>query len=265
VKKKLLVSLLLAACTLVSLGGAAWADGQTASPYVTDAVGLLTPEECQALESQAGQIADAYGCAPYILVVENFQDYEDTADVFEAGMALYTRWDMGSGAGKNGVLLLLSMAERDYALVSYGSLTHGAVTDYGQKYLEEHFLEYFRNDDWLGGFQAYLDGLAWLLEQAQSGAAYDVNSAPRGFQPLIVIVPLGIALLVCGVFAAQMKTAGKQTQARNYIQANGVEMRIVQDHFSHRTVTRQVIRQNNGGGGGTTINSRGFSGRSGKF
>ena len=42
---------------------------------------------------------------------------------------------------------------------------------------------------------------------------------------------------------------------------------MVQDIFTHRTVTRQVIQQNEnkGGGGGTTINARGFSGKSGKF
>ena len=42
-------------------------------------------------------------------------------------------------------------------------------------------------------------------------------------------------------------------------------MRVVQDIFTHRTVTRQVIQSENKGGGGTTINSRGFSGKSGKF
>lgn len=272
-KRKRFAALLPALCLVFALGGTASAASLTETPYITDTVGLITQEEAQELETQAERIAMTYGCAPYILVVENFRDYEREGNILDAGMDLYERWDLGCGEEKNGILLMLSMAERDYALVPYGSLTQAAFTDYGQAYLEDRFLDDFRDDDWIGGFRDYLDTSAWLLEQAQNGVAYDTNTvygagtAHRGFQPLVIIVPLAVALVVCLVFTAQMKTARKQTQARNYITGNGVNMRIVQDSFTHRTVTRQVIQQKSsgGGGGGTTVNSRGFSGRSGKF
>ena len=265
-KKKITLSLLLALCLVLSLGGAALASGEMAVPYVTDAAGLLTQDEVLALEAQAEQIAEDYGCAPYILVVENYRDYEDTTDIFEAGMNLYERWELGYGPEKNGLLLILSMAERDYALVTYGSVTHRAFTDYGQDALYEQFLDNFRNDDWAGGFRDYLDGCAWLLEQARNGTPYDVNTAPKGFNPLILVIPLVLALAVCLVLTAQMKTAKRKTEAGDYMVQGGAEMRVVQDIFTHRTVTRQVIQQNeNKGGGGTTVNSRGFSGKSGKF
>ena len=266
IKKKITLSLLLALCLVLSLGGAALASGEMAVPYVTDAAGLLTQDEVLALEAQAEQIAEDYGCAPYILVVENYRDYEDTYDVREAGMNLYERWGLGYGPEKNGLLLMLSMAERDYALVTNGSVTHQAFTDYGQDYLCEQFLDNFRNDDWVGGFRDYLDGCAWLLEQAKNGTPYDVNTAPKGFNPLILVIPLVLALVVCLVLTGQMKTAKRKTEAGDYMVQGGAKMRVVQDIFTHRTVTRQVIQsENKGGGGGTTINARGFSGKSGKF
>lgn len=265
-KKKITLSLLLALCLVLSLGGVALASSQITMPHVTDAVGLLSNEEIMALEQQAGQIEDSYGCAPYILVVEDFRVYEDTTDIFEAGMNLYERWELGHGPEKNGLLLILSMAERDYALVTYGSVTHRAFTDYGQDALCEQFLDNFRNDDWAGGFRDYLDGCAWLLEQAKNGTPYDVDTAPKGFSPLILVIPLVLALAVCLVLTAQMKTAKRKTEAGDYMVQGGAEMRVVQDIFTHRTVTRQVIQsENKGGGGGTTINARGFSGKSGKF
>ena len=265
-KKKITLSLLLALCLVLSLGGTALASGEMAVPYVTDAAGLLTQDEVLALEAQAEQIAEDYGCAPYILVVEDFRVYEDTYDVREAGMNLYERWGLGYGPEKNGLLLMLSMAERDYALVTNGSVTHQAFTDYGQEALREQFLDNFHNDDWVGGFRDYLDGCAWLLEQARNGTPYDVNTAPKGFNPLILVIPLVLALAVCLVLTAQMKTAKRKTEAGDYMVQGGTEMRVVQDIFTHRTVTRQVIQsENKGGGGGTTINSRGFSGKSGKF
>ena len=265
-KKKSILSLLLTLCLVLSLGGVALASSQITMPHVTDAVGLLSNEEIMALEAQAGQIEDSYGCTPYILVVEDFRVYEDTTDIFEAGMNLYERWELGHGPEKNGLLLILSMAERDHALVTYGSVTHQAFTDYGQDALCEQFLDNFRNDDWAGGFRDYLDGCAWLLEQAKNGTPYDVDTAPKGFNPLILVIPLVLALAVCLVLTAQMKTAKRKTEAGDYMVQGGTEMRVVQDIFTHRTVTRQVIQsENKGGGGGTTINARGFSGKSGKF
>lgn len=265
-KKKITLSLLLALCLVLSLGGAALASSQITMPHITDAVGLLTQDEVLALEAQAEQIAEDYGCAPYILVVENYRVYEDTTDIFEAGMNLYERWGLGYGQEKNGLLLMLSMAERDYALVTNGSVTHQAFTDYGQEALREQFLDNFHNDDWVGGFRDYLDGCAWLLEQARNGTPYDVNTAPKGFNPLILVIPLVLALVVCLVLTGQMKTAKRKTEAGDYMVQGGAKMRVVQDIFTHRTVTRQVIQsENKGGGGGTTINARGFSGKSGKF
>lgn len=265
-KKKITLSLLLALCLVLSLGGMALASSQITMPHVTDAVGLLSNEEIMALEQQAGQIEDSYGCAPYILVVEDFRVYEDTTDIFEAGMNLYERWELGHGPEKNGLLLILSMAERDYALMSHGDAANRAFTDYGKDYLSDQFLDDFREGDWAGGFRDYLDTSAWLLEQARNGAPYDVNTAPRGFNPLIIVIPLVLALMVCLVLTGQMKTAKRKTEAGDYMVQGGAEMRVVQDIFTHRTVTRQVIQsENKGGGGGTTINARGFSGKSGKF
>ena len=267
--KKVILSLLLALCLILPLGGAALASGEMAVPYVTDTAGLLTQAEALALEEQAEQIAADYGCAPYILVVENYRDYEDTNDAFEAGMNLYERWGLGYGPEKNGLLLMLSMAERDYALVTYGSVTHQAFTDFGQDYLSDQFLDNFRQGDWAGGFQDYLDTSAWLLEQAKNGTPYDINSVEEEpvFNFFIILIPMVLALVVCVILMLQMKTANLKTEAGDYMVQGGTDMRVIQDIFTHRTVTRQVIQQNEnkGGGGGTTVNARGFSGKSGKF
>ena len=82
----------------------------------------------------------------------------------------------------------------------------------------------------------------------------------------IVVIPCLISLAVCGIFAAQMKTARRQTGARGYISHGGVDMRVTQDQFLYHTETRQPIPQNNNNsGGGTTVNSAGHSHSSGKF
>ena len=261
-KKKLLISLLLALCLLTGLGGSALAAGSS-DVYVMDMAGLLSGSELSQLEAVASGIARDYGCTPYIITLEDYRDY-GSGDVFETAMDIYEELGLGYGREKNGILLLLSMEGRDFALASYGGLSHRAFTDYGQKYMEECFLSCFREDDWAGGFEAYLRACTELLDMEAQGQPYDVGSAPEGFNFLIVLIPLAVASVVCGIFAFQMKSARYKSEARDYLPGDGVNMRIVQDRFTHRTVMRQRINTQKSGGG-TSINSRGFSGRSGKF
>ena len=261
-RKKLIIALLLCLCMLMPLGGSALAAGQEAIPYVVDEAGILSGDEEDALEESASEIADRYACAPYILTVDDYTRY-GSGDIFDTAMDIYEYLGLGYGQGKDGLLLLLSMEDRDYALVTYGNFTHSAFTDYGQEHLTDIFLEFFRRDDWYGGFESYLNTSADLMEQAVTGKPYDVGSAPKGFNFLIILIPLVIASVVCGIFAFQMKTARLSPEARDYVPGDGVNMRIVQDTFTHRSVMRQRI--NTQKSGGTSINSRGFSGRSGKF
>ena len=113
------------------------------------------------------------------------------------------------------------------------------------------------------------------LEAAENGTPVDVYGDSGEIDPavstgvnilFIVVIPCLISLAVCGIFAAQMKTARRQTGARGYISHGGVDMRVTQDQFLYNTETRQPIPQNNNNsGGGTTVNSAGHSHSSGKF
>lgn len=113
------------------------------------------------------------------------------------------------------------------------------------------------------------------LEAAENGEPVDVYGDSGEIDPavstgvnilFIVVIPCLISLAVCGIFAAQMKTARRQTGARGYISHGGVDMRVTQDQFLYHTETRQHIPdKSDAPSGGTTVDSQGFSGRGGKF
>ncbi len=270
-KKRFIASLLLSLILLLCLGGSALASGADTG-YVADAAGLLSDSQIQALESEAAAVSEKYGCGIYIVTVPDYSEYGYSVDI--AAENIYTGMSFGLGAEKNGTMLLLSMEDRDYYHLSYGSVAHTAFTDYGIEQLAQSFLDDFRNDDWYGGFEDFIRECGLYLDYASQGTPVDVYQEPyvppTPGEKLIIAAPIGCiaALIVCLIFRGQMKTAKKQTQARNYIEKNGVDMRVVQDHFTHRTQTVTVIRTDSGGsrgGGGTSINSRGFSGGGGKF
>ena len=133
--------------------------------FVTDEAGLLSEQEWSDLEARAEEISLKYKCGVYIIAVDNFANYADGNDVVEAAKNLYREYSLGYGGEKSGVLLLLSMAERDYDLLAYG-YGNTAFTDYGKDKLAEKFLDNFKNDDWYGGFQDYLEKSGSMLQSA---------------------------------------------------------------------------------------------------
>ena len=280
-RKKLFVCLLLAAALILSLGLAAHAESQL--DYVNDYAGLLTEESRSALNARAEEISEEYGCGVYICVVENYKDYVNgSIDYFSE--EIYKTYDLGVGDGKDGILLAMSMNDRDFALTAYGDFANTAFTDFGKDQLEGTFLDNFRRDDWEGGFADYIDNCGVFLARAKNGDPVDqwIPDPPvqqerqHGMTPMKWLVSLLFPGLAGGAavsgMSRQMKTAVKQTRAEEYVGRGSPHLNIRDDQFINRNVTRQVIRRqevnNRPGGhyGGTTISgSHGGSHHSGKF
>lgn len=246
--------------------------------FVTDEAGILTEEQRVELEARAAEVSAAYGCGVYIVTVNDYS-YYTTGSIESFAESIFTEYYMGWGDERDGIVLVLSMADRDYDLMAHGSNGNRAFTDYGKEVLSEAFLDNLSGDDWGGGLRDYVDTAELLLQRYAEGRPVDVNDRielpqqEKGFSLfslLIVLgVPCGVAAAVCGVFKGQMKTARKKNEASDYISPEGLDLRIRQDYFTHRTEHRELIQQNNnqskGFSGGTTVGSSGFSHRSGKF
>lgn len=256
--------------------------------------------DISALEERAAAVSEQYGCGVYIVTVEDFTDYSDAYYVDDFGEELFSSYDLGLGDGNCGILLILSMAERDYGLVAHGDFANTAFTDYGKDALAEYFLDDFRNDDWYQGFADYIDGCAEFMRRAADGQpvdiwdespddsgddsdydyGYDYDYRPGFFWRLthtvppfgwliILGIPALIALIVCLCMKRSMKTAVSSGNANMYIRPDGVRLTRQNDIYTHTTVTRtQNVPDddhNNSGSGGTTVNSGGFSSSHGKF
>ena len=260
------------------LSGTACAEEQGSLPYyVSDVAGLMSVEQWQVLETEAERISEKYQCGVYLVVLDDYSSYRSgNEDYWTFSQNFYKSYGLGLGEDKNGVLLIMSMADRDYSILAYGSNAHYAFTDYGKQVLENGFLDNFRRDDWYGGFRDYISGCEDLLARADAGQPLDVEYTDRtGTNKTIntmitVFVPILAAFSSCEVMKRKMKPVSRRATAEEYIVPGGVDLSVKRDIFVNRTVTRTVIRTENrdsggSGGGGTTVNSGGFSGHSGKF
>lgn len=295
--KKRLFSLLLAVLLLLLLPAAALAaEAESPAeepmdfPFVLDNAGLLSDNQRTTLEQQAAELTEKHGCSLYIVTVPDHTQFN--YDVYEAAKGIFDYYALGYGDGKDGVLLLLSMADRRYALIGHGDKGETICGYESSWLLEDEFLDDFRNNSWYGGFADYLDICDKQLTKLENGEditeGADIITGPDGQEyhsynapgqsqgiptpvklAIVIFAPLLIALIVCSAFRAQMKTAHEKTQADDYLVPRSMDLRVKEDLFTHRTESRTRIETDSGsrgGGGGSSFHSGGgFSGRSGGF
>ena len=292
--KRLFSILLLAALLLSCMTVCAAADGATyaAIDNVVDTAGVLTGSQLEELEARAEEISAKYSCSVYVIIVDDYTKYTNSRDIYDLAVEMYSQyslgWDNGNGDSRRDCLvLLMSMNDRDFALDTNGFIGNKAFNEPGMYRLEQAMLPYFRQNDWYGGFKAFLDCAEDLLISPLSENTYipqTTQVVQHGYEDpntgrgnplmllLVILVPVLIAFITCSTLKKQMVTATEQTGAGGYIVPPGVKMNIRRDDFVNRTVTRTVIRRDNeprdfGGGGfsGGGHSSGGHSGHSGKF
>ena len=233
---------------------------------VKDDCGLVSNTELSDLQTRAAQIASDYDCGVYIVVVKNMDDSD-----IEAFAEYYFFNELkGVGSSGNGILLIMSMKERDYDIMAHGNLGNTAFTDYGKSKLADSFLDYFGEGEWYRGFSAYLNKVDRFLEAAANGTPVDYGTRIKEHNlPLSIAAGLIfgfiVALISCLAMKSGMKSVHTARIASNFIADNGIKIPIQKDMFTHNTVVRQVIQSSSSSGGGTSINSSGSSHHSGKF
>lgn len=256
-----------------------WMNESPKLDHVTDEAGVLSEEEWQLLENQAIMIEEEHDFGIYIVLVNNYTDYT-YGTVQDAAETIYRKYSLGLGAEKDGVMLLLSMDDRDFSLITHG--THGNYTfnDEGRQYLTEYFLDDFAENDWYAGLADYIFWSGLYLSQASNGEPYSASNVPMSAEErataiaidvlIIFIVPLIIAGIYVAGLSSKLKNVEQATKAANYV-VGDLKLNKKIDRFTHRTETRTKIETSSdsggssGGGSRSSGGSSGFSGTSGKF
>lgn len=256
---------LLAALFLVLLAVPAAADAS--GSYVFDEAQLLDEQQEQQLNDLAAKYTKKYDCGLYIATVDNYRD--SGSDVQDAAEKIYQEKNMGVGAQHDGILLLLSMSERDYALICHGGLANRIFDQTARGDIADSFLSYFGRNDWNNGFQAYLENSGKALSLENSGKALSGDHFKQGMLGIVVVLvgPAAVALIVVMTLKSKMKSVKIGAQARMYLLQGSEKWRVRDDIYTHTTEVRRRIEQprSQSGGHGSSSSSGGFSGTSGKF
>lgn len=227
--------------------------------HLYDLSGLLTVDERAALESRAQDISARGGCGVYLVAVDDYTAY-GYGSVYEVATQMFNNADNGFGVGaeRNGILLLLSLNERDWAMFVNGERAEYAFNEYGQAELEDSFLPAFGENDWYGGFSGFLTACDEYLTLAASGEPVRESVVKRIIP--VVGVSCVVSLVICLNLKGKMKTVRRKAEARTYVASGGLRLTDSYDRYTHTTESRRSVEKSSSGESGG-----GGSGRSGKF
>lgn len=246
--------------------GSAWA---ASTSHVADQAELFTASQLQALEEKAAAISQRYNFGVYVITVDDFQKYINSSRISDFVIALYDGQGLGMGSDRAGTSLTISMAERDYNLDFNSSRADEAFTEAGRDRMESRILDYFRRDDYYGGFNEYLDICEEYLAAAEAGhpVGQGERSSADDVPAAIAVVPGVVAAMIVGlVLWLPMKTAGIKHDADQYAVPGSMNLSRRSDMFLRRSVSRRPRQtQSSGGSHSHSYSSGSHSGRSGKF
>lgn len=183
----------------------------------------------------------------------------------------------GFGENRDGVLLLVSMGERDWSFIAKGYGIH-AITDAGNEYITDKFRPELTDGYYAEAFNTFATLCDEFVTQAKTDSPYDYGNMPKGkVSPLwIPGAAAGGALagqLPVSSMKRKLKSVGKQKSATRYFNRDSLNFAASNDNFLYSNVKRVYIqpsesRSGGGGGGSTTYtgsSGSSFSGSSGKF
>lgn len=245
-------------------------------PRLVDKADLLSESEETELLAKLDEISERQQADIVVVTRKSLKGKSpmEYADDF------YDHKGYGFGDGKDGILFLISMEERDWYISTSGfGIT--AVTDAGREYMSEQFLDYLKEGEYAAAFTLFAELCDDYLTQAHTGRPYDVDFLPKepfefvGMFILLFGIAFIISLIATGIMKGKLKSVYSQSKADSYVKQGSMKLTKESDLFLYRHIERREkpkennspSRSSHSGGSSTHKSSSGAThgGGGGKF
>ena len=235
--KKRIVSFAFA--LLLCLAPAFLVSADRAVPNLNDEANLLTDAQEARLQQRMDEISGTYNVEIAIVTKMNIGN----ASPSRYASAYYDSNAFGYGDSRDGVLLLISMKDRDYYILTNG-LGSKAIDGGDIDGIGDTIVPYLSGGDYADAFDVFLDECAYQLDG-------EINGFPFAFgKNALIALGIGIvtALIATGIMKSKLKSVRRQYTATEYTRSGSMQLHHSTDRYLYRTVNR-VRRQTNSSGG----------------
>lgn len=221
---------------------------------VVDNAGLLTDSECSKLMKYLDEISEEYDVDVCVVTVDSFEQNQvrDAADDF------YDYNGYGLGDDASGVMLYISMQDRDWWITTAGSaidiFSDSDISDIGENITGD-----LGSGNYYGAFTEYADNCYDMIK--------DYNTYHWFFYLVIsIIVGAVVGLVYILLLMRKLKSVSPVNNAANYIVQNSMKVTDSKELFLYKTmsVTKKETSSNSSSTH-TSSSGRTHGGGGGKF
>ena len=220
-------------------------------PLVVDQADLLSDEEEKQLVARLEEISDRFVLDLAVVTVTDFGG--KTPEAFADDFYDYNGY--GRGEDADGALIVYkpgAAGQRRLQISTCGKAID-ALTDAKIDSILNGIKDYFINEDYIGGFNAFAD-------QCDDAFEIEFNPSVSPFWiPICLIIGFVIAFAITKIRTNSLKSVRKKVDASDY--ATGVAVTDRSDVFLYRNVSKTPIPKDTGSGGGSSTHTS-SSGRS---
>lgn len=242
-------------------------------PRLVDMADLLSDSEEADLSYMLDEISERQQVDVVVVTVDSMEG--ESATVYSDDFYDYNGY--GFGEDRDGILLLVSMEERDWSITTRGyGIT--VVTDAGRDYISEAIVDDLGLEDYVSAFTDFATLCDDFITQANEGTPYDADNLPDegGFGIIgSFVIAYGIAFIIAlistGIMKGQLNSVHSQSGADTYMKQDSMQLTKKNDMFLYTRVDRrkkpEKEPQSLSGGSTTHTSSSGAThgGGSGKF
>ncbi len=192
----------------------------TISGYVVDEADIFSSEEEAQITDHIQKIQQKTSAEIAILTVPTLHG----EDIFEAGMQVVEAWKIGKKDTDNGLLLLISVNDREWQFFTgyglEGALPDALITRIGDR----NFPDAFRSRDYARGVLSSLSDIEGIIEQDPSIVSEYQNNNVEVFALIGPLLGMGFVLgsLLSGIFGRRKTLAS--FSAAGMLQVIGLSM-----------------------------------------
>lgn len=243
-------------CTSALIGGApllatsvlAEESSKVSKDYVVDNADLLTQTEENELSEKLQDISDELQFD--VVVVTTNSIGSKTATEYADDYFDYNGY--GRGSNNDGVLFLVDMGDRKWAISTSGYGIE-AIVDSALDDMEEEIVPYLKSGDYDGAFNEFADLTYDIVNDAKNGKSYSnsTTSTTKNHKNigtnLIVAFSIGagISLIIILVYRSKLKPVKFEKEAKEYIVPGSFNLRRSDDVFLYFNITKVPIPKNN--------------------
>ena len=262
-------------------------------PLLDDSASLLSSGEAEEISASLERVSEKYNFD--VVIVTNDSLGYKSAEAFADDY--YDENGYGRDEDFSGILFLVSMGERDWAISTCGLGTY-YFGDNDIDAIADNVLGFLSDGNYASAFETYISCVEDTLEYYATHDGYTHDDYYNGYgnsndysireeryqsesigigNKIIVSLVIGaiVGFVSVGAMKSSMKTVRYNSAASNYVVRDSLNVRRANEFFLYRNVSRtprqteQSRSQNRGGHSGGSIHTsssgRSHGGRSGKF